>query len=574
MPRHAFGGGATDWVLQIDGTTSDAEPVASTAILFFTDITGGSVITDLLDNTGTPVTSITTDSNGFLPEFSGPSTTPDTRMMAADASAGAGPRYWIFATDLSAEIDTIEANVTGLLGGALGPGGSTLPGQEITPWRMGDAVQRIGGPFYIYPTYFDDGGGTWATLQAASPYFALTFVNVDSGPGGSPNADFTAQLSQLRAAGVTCLGYVATNYGAGDVPTIEGQIDDWYTFYNVDGILFDEVSIDTGDQPFYLNLYNYVKAKTTGLRIVVINPGITPDESYMDACDIVSIFEGDIGQYRAFTNPSWAINYPSNRFMHVVFACYSEQMRDEALSLTRANRAGYVFITDDTLANPYDTLPGASGGGKYAAVGAAYWTNMVEQITAVYPVTPWAPFLEDGFENFDGGLFSSAWTVPGGSTATIEGAQVQLTCTTTGNDNLVSTDTVAFSGLRAEVEAVTMPALASGLTLMQMYVDANDYIGMGQSGTNLLMRSRTGGTNTDTTIAYDNTNHKWWKMTLVSGTLTFYTSPDGETWTSRHTISSGLPTLTAVKYRLSTVRTADANATVNFDNVLVVGYDA
>jgi hypothetical protein len=574
MPRHHFGGGDADWIFQIDGTTGDALPITSTPVIFFDSLVGGLAITDLLDSTGTPAVSVTTDASGFLPEFQGPSTTPDTRRLAVDANSGLGPRYWVFATDLSGEIDTIEASVTALLGGAGGGGSSGLPGQEVTPWRMGDAVQRIGGPFYIYPTYFVAGGGAWAELQKAAPYISLVFVNVASGPGTSPNADFTAQLAQMRAAGITVLGYVPTGFGGGDVPTIQGMIDNWYSFYNVDGILFDTVSADPVNQPFYLNLYNYVKAKTTGLRMVVINPGEVPDESYMNCCDIVSDFEGDIGLYRAFANPSWQINYPSNRFLHVVFGCYSEKQRDEALYLTRINRAGYVFVTDDTLGNPYDTVPGASGGGKTAPVGNAYWENMIAQISEIWPVTPWAPKVEDGFENFDGGPFSTLWTVPGGSTAVIAGAQLQLTCSTSGNDELKSSFTYNFTGLRAEIEATTVPSITSGLTLMRVITDPNNYVAIGKSGTNLIMRSRVGGVNSDTTLAYDATNHKWWKIDLVSGTVTWWTSPDGNTWTSRRTLGSGLPALTAVAYSLFTVRTADSNQTVNFDNALSVGASA
>lgn len=220
------------------------------------------------------------------------------------------------------------------------------------------------------------------------------------------------------------------------------------------------------------------------------------------------------------------------------------------------------------------TVPGASGGGKTAAVGNSYWEDMIKQLAAVWPVTPSAPVIEDGFENFDGGLFSTQWTVPGGSSAFIAGQQLQLTCSTSGNDHLDSASTFDFTGLRAEIEATTVPTATSATTLMKLQKDANNYVAIGKQGANLLMRICDAGTNTDTTLSYDGTNHKWWKITFVSGTVTWYTAPDGNTWTSRHTASSGPPTLTAVTYILSTVRTADSNQTVNFDNALVVGASA
>jgi hypothetical protein len=108
MSRHVFGNGSPDWLFTVDATTTDAEPSDAINVIFYDALTAGNAITDLLDNTGTPITAVTTDANGFLPEFSGPDTSPaaETRKMAADANGGAGPRVWIQSTDMSADIDS------------------------------------------------------------------------------------------------------------------------------------------------------------------------------------------------------------------------------------------------------------------------------------------------------------------------------------------------------------------------------------------------------------------------------------------------------------------------------------
>jgi hypothetical protein len=469
-----------------------------------------------------------------------------------------------------------------LLGNIRGPAGSQ--GGSLT----GNAIQNFGGPSYTYPTWFVDGGGVWQDYQSASPYMSLVIANPASGPGDSANSDYTAQIRLMRAAGMTVLGYISTVFSGKSLATAEAEIDAWHDLYDteqadgsflyMDGIFFDECSVEPEHQAYYKSLFDYVKSKP-GKGFVMINPGTTPDESYMEACDVVCNFEGDLGQYRGFSSTShfidWLTTYPSNRFIHVVYGCWGTKERDEALFLSRQQRAALVWITDGTLPNPYDTEPGSQGGPRHSTpVGLSYFTDMMEQLAAVYPVTPWAPVVEDSWEGFDGQAFSALWTVPSGSTATVAGQQLQLICTTSGNDHLDSASAFDFTGLRAEVEATTVPTATSATTFMKLQKDANNYLAIGRDGANLRMRSRNASSNSDTTLTWDGTNHKWWKISLVSGTATWYTSADGETWTSRRTVSSSLPDMTVVTYILSTVRTADSNQTVNFDNALCVDASA
>ena len=145
-------------------------------------------------------------------------------------------------------------------------------------------------------------------------------ANVASGPGTSINGDFTTQIPLAQAAGLTVLGYVPTNYGATSAATVEGQVDDWYEWYGVDGIFFDEASTSPGtDQAYYQGLYNYVKAKPAAGRLVVINPGSPTDVSYMTACDIVCDFEDDANTFLTeFTPETWAADYPADRFCRTI----------------------------------------------------------------------------------------------------------------------------------------------------------------------------------------------------------------------------------------------------------------
>lgn len=111
--RHSFGADLASWSTDLgDAATSQSGQDGNLAlfipgaeITFWAAITGGTQYTDLLDNLGTATSSVTTDSNGEFPQFSGPD---DVWYMYADGSGdGSGPRRLIQATDLA---DTVVAN--------------------------------------------------------------------------------------------------------------------------------------------------------------------------------------------------------------------------------------------------------------------------------------------------------------------------------------------------------------------------------------------------------------------------------------------------------------------------------
>ena len=242
-----------------------------------------------------------------------------------------------------------------------------LDGHYEQAKATGDAVQRLLVPAYFYPTYFN-ATGDWQTMQAAAPYAATVIINPASGPGGSSNADYVAQVVEAQAAGMRVLGYVATNYTAIASATVEAQIDDYYNWYNVDGIFLDQVSGDISNQPYYAGLFAYIKTKP-GTALVVINPGAVPDVSYMAACDVCCTFEGSMSSYLSFTPPSWAASYAASRFLHIVSGATNSAQLLEVLELSRSYRAGYVYVTDD---GTYVTLAGDTAGGTYFATEIAW----------------------------------------------------------------------------------------------------------------------------------------------------------------------------------------------------------
>lgn len=109
MARHLFFGDLAGWAMGIGGDETALSGQAGKHALLIPGATvtlwsapaGGTQYTDLIDGLGNPITQVTADASGQLPEIQGPDTTPDTWYAWADGNGGSGPRVKVIATDLA-----------------------------------------------------------------------------------------------------------------------------------------------------------------------------------------------------------------------------------------------------------------------------------------------------------------------------------------------------------------------------------------------------------------------------------------------------------------------------------------
>ena len=178
-------------------------------------------------------------------------------------------------------------------------------------------------------------------------------------------------MQRSQAAGLTILGYVHTSYGARPDAEIKAEIDAYATWYLVDGIFFDEASTDCARQGYYAGLTAYARQRTSSHRAVrtALNPGTQTNECYLSVADVIVTFEGDATTYqRSYAAPSWVANYPHSRFWHLVYNVSTAQQMRTIVQLSKERGAGWVYVTPDTLPNPWDTLPtGSYWSGELAA---------------------------------------------------------------------------------------------------------------------------------------------------------------------------------------------------------------
>lgn len=219
--------------------------------------------------------------------------------------------------------------------------------------------QKMFIPAYFYP------GSLWNQATLGAPTVGTMVMNPASGSGISQNSDYVAAVSKAQAAGIKVLGYVHTSYGARAATEVKAEIDAYKVWYGVSGIFLDEVASGAALIPYYQDLADYIRV-TPG-TFVALNPGTIPDQGYMSVGDTVVVFEGTYNSYKIWSQPAWAGQYPASKFVHLVHATSGSTAMKNAINLARNRQGGNVYVTNDVIPNPWDTLP-------------SYWSAELTQI--------------------------------------------------------------------------------------------------------------------------------------------------------------------------------------------------
>lgn len=202
-------------------------------------------------------------------------------------------------------------------------------------------------PFYLYPTQTQV--DKVVSLASSCPGVPIIVViNPDNGPGASFNQDYLNAVARLQSAGVVVLGYVYTSYGARNASEVKADVDKYYDWYGVDGIFLDEVWNYEDKLQYYSDLAGYVWGK--GLQWVVGNPGTDAAVGYIQLFNVTVIHEDSkyptaakLDAYSSYKDKIAVLVYGQRRFSTSAFTA-------------TAARSGWVYVTHDTLPNPWDTL--------------------------------------------------------------------------------------------------------------------------------------------------------------------------------------------------------------------------
>ena len=215
-------------------------------------------------------------------------------------------------------------------------------------WTVDDG--GAGGQQAIVPLYSYPPSSFWTDVTANAGPMGMIICNVDSGPGTGYESNFAAVFAAATAAGITCLGYVPTGYGADSVASVEAQVDLWDTYYGIKSIMFDTVMATSTYLANYTTLVEYVHGRG---GIAVLNPGTIPaDEAYMSIADVIQVCEDSYANLAtdAGAAPSWLFDYPATTISVTVNECSTEGDMVTAVGLAAsAFNAHWCWVTADGI---------------------------------------------------------------------------------------------------------------------------------------------------------------------------------------------------------------------------------
>ncbi len=214
-------------------------------------------------------------------------------------------------------------------------------------------------PLLIVPAYFhpavdpDD----WAWLVRHAKQIRMIVLNPASGPGPEPDEAYFPVLDRLRSAGVVVSGYVDTNYGQHPACRPATGIGNCLDWYDVDGVFFDRVATGADQLGHYADLAR--RARDMGADVVAFNHGAHPIEAYAEHADLLGTFEGPWNAYLEMAVRRWERSRGAGQFFHLLHSVPTSFFSD-AIWLAARRKAGSVYITDRSGANPWDSSRPAS----------------------------------------------------------------------------------------------------------------------------------------------------------------------------------------------------------------------
>lgn len=230
---------------------------------------------------------------------------------------------------------------------------------------------RIFIPLYAYPMWYQPADYLWDDVARAASKVPITaIINPASGPGADfPNSDYARGLADLAAGGVTIAGYVHSSYGARDSDAVKHDVDQYTNSPLVTAIFVDEAASGTNALAYYQDLYAHIHARTN-FSAVIVNPGTPIAEAYLrqGAADTAVIFEDQTG-WSNYVADAYVTNYPARCFSALAHSCADAEAMRRNVDLAAHRNIGWIYVTDDNLPNPWDTLP-------------PYWSALIEHVAA------------------------------------------------------------------------------------------------------------------------------------------------------------------------------------------------
>jgi spherulation-specific family 4 protein/flagellar hook capping protein FlgD len=224
----------------------------------------------------------------------------------------------------------------------------------------------------IVPAYQDPTSGTlWEECARASSRVPLVAVmNPANGPGSEVDPNYVSAAGSVRSAGGRVIGYVYTSAAEVPLDSVLTEVDRYREWYALDGIFLDGMANDSNPAhvAWYATLRDSIRAREPAW-LVVGCPGTNTSPEYLAGADILCIVESEGEGYFDWEPSAWVREYPPSRFLHLVHTLSSADSMRQAVARAGSRGAGWVYVTDDRLANPWDETP-------------TYWDALIQAVEA------------------------------------------------------------------------------------------------------------------------------------------------------------------------------------------------
>jgi hypothetical protein len=225
-------------------------------------------------------------------------------------------------------------------------------------------------PYYLYPSLPYTNPNVQGLLDVMKSHHdvpVLVIVNPGTGPGTVNDVNWNTFIGMVQGAGGKVLGYVDTAYALRPEADVKAEISQWLAVYpnpKVDGIFFDQMPWDTGPGNVgsaYVDLYKRYTDYCHGLGLnpTVGNPGGDEQSAWFSTytADVIVVHENSSWPSEASMEGNFAGGHafysPERRGALV----YKQPTLDTGLLDTLRKNVRWVYVTQDDLPNPWDTLP-------------------------------------------------------------------------------------------------------------------------------------------------------------------------------------------------------------------------
>lgn len=242
----------------------------------------------------------------------------------------------------------------------------------------------------LVPAYFSTSASPsttspWTTLTNSVTSYPNVVVTAIVNPSGgtltsTSKADSTTTKAitafQAASSNAKVIGYVSTNAGNGSpsLADVKATIDAYLSLYpTLNGFFLDNMAVNVNQLSFYLQVYEYIKAKGAAYTVVG-NPGTYPDSNYATVTDTLVTYSGTATGYQGIDpqpGNAWVYNEANTAQAMLVNSagtCTAMQAAIATANLPRTN-TGTVYVTDQPVGSAWSTLP-------------SYWTSLLNTVDA------------------------------------------------------------------------------------------------------------------------------------------------------------------------------------------------